>query len=70
LNLSDLTGGWLRDEGVATYGELCEADLVQLFHALKATHKQVSRLMYYALVGAVLNIHWNQIPEEERTREL
>lgn len=69
-NLSVLTGGWLRDEGICNYADLCEADLVALFHTLKANQRQVSRLMYYALVGAVLNIHWNQIPEEERTREL
>ena len=69
-NLGDLSGGWLRDEGITNFSELCEADLVQLYRALRAKHKQASRLMYYAMVGAVLNIHWNQIPEEERTRKI
>jgi hypothetical protein len=43
-NLGDLSGGWLRDEGITNYSELNKADLVQIYRALKAKHKQVSRL--------------------------
>ena len=67
-NLSDKTAGWLRDEGIETYGQLKKANLIDLWAGLKAQHKQVTRLMYYALVGATLNCSWKEIPDEQRAR--
>jgi hypothetical protein len=67
-NLSDLTAGWLRDAGVRTYGELAKRDLVDLWIELRFGHEQVTRLMYYALWGAVNDCHWNQMPDEEKAR--
>jgi hypothetical protein len=67
-NLSDLTGSWLRELGISNYSELCAADLLSVFLELKARHRQVTKLMYYALWGAVANAHWNQIPDSEKDR--
>lgn len=68
MNLSQVSAGWLREEGVCSYADLQAADLVALWLRLKAKHPQVTRLMYYALWGALRNTHWNQIPEEEKAR--
>ena len=64
-NLSDLTAGWLRELGVTTYAELEAADLCAVWQELKLRHKQVTKLMYYALWGAKHNCHWKLIPQEE-----
>lgn len=64
-NLSDLTAGWLEELGVHTYEQLQAQDLYLLWSELKARHRQVSKLMFYALWGAVHNCHWNKIPSEE-----
>lgn len=64
FNLSDLTGGRLRVLEITNYGELCRADLHAVWLELKTRHKQVSKLMFYALWGAVNNVHWKQIPPE------
>lgn len=66
-NLSDLTAGWLEEIGIRTYADLEAADLVAVYRDLRARHKQVTRLMYYALWGALHNVHWNKIPEEEKS---
>lgn len=64
-NLSDLTAEWLAEIGIHTYGDLCEANLYVVWRELKLRHRQVTKLMFYALWGAVANCHWNQIPEAE-----
>lgn len=64
-NLSDLTAGWLNELGVTNYGELQQQDLLKLWAELKLRHRQVSKLMYYALWEAVNNVHWNRIPPSE-----
>lgn len=67
-NLSNLTAGWLRELGIATHQQLTEADLFALWADLKRRHRQVSKLMFYALWGAVHNVHWKHVPEEEIAR--
>ena len=62
-NLSDKTGGWLRRIGISTYGQLEQADLFDVWVQLKLEHGQVSKLMYYAMWGAVHNAHWNTTPQ-------
>lgn len=65
-NLSDITAGWLKDEGINTYGDLQKHNLVELWWNLKQKNSQVTKLMYYALWGAVNNLHWNYIPDSEK----
>ena len=65
-NMSDLTAGWLNELGLFTYEDLCEADLVAVWLDLKARHKQVTRLMYFALWGAVNNCKWDRITDADK----
>lgn len=64
FNLSNLTGEWLRELEITNYGELCGADLHAVWFELKTRHNQVSKLMFYALWGAINNVHWKQTPPE------
>lgn len=65
-NLSDKTAAWLRSRGIETFADLRDADLVEVWCSLKAEHRQVTRLMYWAMWGAVHNCHWRDVPEEEK----
>lgn len=65
-NLSDTTASWLEAEGIHTHAQLAQADLVALWLALRAQHRQVTRLMYYALWGAVHDCHWRMVPDEAK----
>jgi DNA transformation protein and related proteins len=67
-NLSDLTASWLNNIGIYTYSDLSSRDILDVWHILKVEHHQVSKLMYYALWGAVNNCHWNKIPESEKAK--
>ncbi len=67
-NLSEITAGWLIDDGINTYGDLVKSDLIEVWLSLKKQHKQVTKLMYYALWGAVNDCHWNKIPQEEKDK--
>ncbi len=65
-NLSAITASWLDAEGILTFADLRETDILELWTKLHVRHRQVTRLMYYALWGAVNNCHWNEIPEQEK----
>ena len=67
-NLSEKTAGWLTEEGIETFADLCEADLIGVWISLKAKHRQVTRLMYYALWGARHDCHWRSITEADKAR--
>jgi DNA transformation protein len=67
-NLSATTGAWLREVGVRTHADLERADLLDVWRQLKLSHRQVTRLMYYALWGAREDQHWQRIPDSEKER--
>lgn len=64
-NLSEKTGGWLREIGISTHGELAQADLCQTWLELRLRNPACTKLMWYALYGAVHNIHWKEVPINE-----
>jgi DNA transformation protein len=65
-NLSALTAGWLRALGIRTRGDLERRDLIEVWLALRLEHPQVTRLMYYALWGAVNDLHWKFVPKDAK----
>jgi TfoX C-terminal domain len=67
-NISDISGAWLNEIGIFTYADLISRDILHLWADLKSTHKQVTKLMYYALWGATANTHWKNIPADQIKR--
>lgn len=64
-NLSGTTASWLIQLGISCYGDLRKQDLYWLWSELKLRHREVTKLMFYALWGAVNNCHWRGVPESE-----
>lgn len=65
-NLSDLTAECLRELGITSYAEFEAADLCAVWQELKPRHKQVTKLMYYALWGAKHNCHWQLLEPQAK----
>lgn len=67
-NMSETTAAWLEELGIPTYGALKGQDLHRVWLELKLRHRQVTKLMFYALWGAVHTCHWKQVPADEIER--
>jgi DNA transformation protein len=64
-NIGPKTISWLHEIGVHTQADLEDLGAVEVYKRLKAAfpHK-VSLNALYGLQGAILNIHWNDLPPD------
>ena len=60
-NLGAATVNILHAIGIHTESELREVGSVQAYTRIKARGIHVSKVMLYALEGALLGIHWNDL---------
>lgn len=64
-NLGPKTRGWLREVGVESRDDLVALGVVEVYRRLKERFPdRVSLNALWGLQGAVLNLHWNQLPPE------
>jgi hypothetical protein len=64
-NLGPKSRQWLSEIGIHTPEDLAGKDPVDVYLALKRRDpKAVNLLMLYALAGAMLNCHWNELPPD------
>ncbi|MEM1312177.1 MAG: TfoX/Sxy family DNA transformation protein [Patescibacteria group bacterium] len=64
-NISDSLADQLNNLKIFTYEDLTSKNLIDLWSDLKAKYRGISKLTYYALWGAVTNIHWKNVPPSE-----
>lgn len=55
---------WLASLELETLGDIERMGIPAIYHALKAQGRPVSANLLYALQGALLGIHWQDVPEE------
>ena len=67
-NIGPTTAEWLRAIGIQTRQDLEDLDSVNAFQTIRAHGFNTSLLLLYALEGALLDIHWNQLPVELKSR--
>lgn len=60
-NLGMASVNILRAIGINSYQDLHAAGAVETFLRIKARNIQVSKVMLYALQGALMNVHWNEL---------
>ncbi|MDP9379097.1 MAG: TfoX/Sxy family protein [Chloroflexota bacterium] len=68
-NIGRVTAGWLHDAGIRTAQDLEVVGPVEAWRRVKAVYpNQVTLVLLYALQGALLGIHWNDLPRDLKQR--
>lgn len=69
-NVGPKSAAWLRQVGIRTQSDLVAAGAVDAFIKVKRAGFRPSLNLLYALEGALLGCHWQQVPEARRTELL
>ena len=69
-NVGPKSAAWLRQVGVRTQGDLEALGAVAAFIKVKRAGFRPSLNLLYALEGALLGCHWQQVPEARRSELL
>ena len=69
-NVGPKSAAWLRQVGVRTQDDLVALGAVAAFVKVKRAGFRPSLNLLYALEGALLGCHWQQVPEERRAELL
>jgi len=67
-NLGMASVNILQAIGINTYEDLAEMGPVQAYCRIKARGIHVSKVMLYALQGALMDVHWNDLPPDLKAR--
>ncbi len=67
-NLGMASVNILRAIGINTYADLKRTGAVEAYKRIKARDINVSKVMLYALQGALLDIHWNDLSPDLKRR--
>ncbi|HEY7884366.1 MAG TPA: TfoX/Sxy family protein [Cellvibrionaceae bacterium] len=67
-NLGVASVNILRAIGIHTYDDLRQAGAVNAYKRIKARDINVSKVMLYALQGALMDVHWNDLPPDLKQR--
>jgi DNA transformation protein and related proteins len=70
LNVGPKSAAWLRQVGVRTQAELESLGSVATFMKVKRAGFRPSLNLLYALEGALLGCHWQQLPDARRSELL
>ena len=66
-NIGPKSMAWLRQTGVRTLEDLQAVGALAAFVRIKRAGFRPSLNLLYALEGAILGCHWQEIPDERRT---
>jgi DNA transformation protein len=63
LNIGPKSAMWLESVGIHTQGDLAEVGAVEAYLRVSETHPNVSLNLLWSLQGALMDIHWAQLPQ-------
>mgnify|MGYP001144595704 CR=1 FL=1 len=63
-NIGPRTAEWLREIGVQTRADLERLGAVEAYWLIQSLGYNTTAVLLYALQGALLNVHWNELPAE------
>ncbi len=63
-NLGAKSAAMLKEAGISTPNELDDLGAVEAFRMVRAVNPDATIVLLYALQGALLDIHWNALPED------
>ncbi len=67
-NLGMASVNILNAIGIHSYDELSKIGSVQAYCKIKARGIHVSKVMLYALQGALMDVHWNDLSSEMKAK--
>lgn len=67
-NLGMASVNILHAIGINTYADLQRVGAVEAYRRIKARDINVSKVMLYALQGALMNVHWNELSPDLKAR--
>ncbi|WP_407315019.1 TfoX/Sxy family protein [Pseudomonas sp. nanlin1] len=65
-NLGKTFVQWLHAVGIHTESDLRRLGAVDAYRAVKARGFRASKVLLYAIEGALADIHWNDVPDERK----
>ena len=65
-NLGNTSIHWLRTIGIHNHAELEEKGAVEAYLEIKKRGIRVSKVLLYALHGAMTNTHWNELDQQTK----
>lgn len=66
-NIGPKSAAWLRQVGLRTHEDLSELGSVESFMRVKRAGFKPTLNLLYAIEGALLDCHWQEIPGERRS---
>ena len=69
-NLGPKSAAWLNAVGIHTRKDLVRFGPVKAYYRVKQGGFKPSLNLLYALAGAIMDVHWNKLPRDERSRLL
>jgi DNA transformation protein and related proteins len=63
-NLGNTSVNWLRTVGIHSRDDLARLGPVATYNRIRERGIRVSRVLLYALQGALLDVHWNELDPE------
>lgn len=67
-NLGNTSVNWLRTVGIHTRDDLHRVGPVSAYNRIRDRGIRVSRVLLYALQGALLDLHWNELDPDLKRR--
>lgn len=65
-NLGKTSAQWLHAVGIHSAADLRRLGAVDAYRAVKMRGFRASRVLLYAIEGALLGIHWNELSAERK----
>lgn len=65
-NIGPKSAAWLRQVGLRTLDDLAAVGTVEAFMRVKRAGFKPGLNLLYAIEGALLDCHWQEVPEERR----
>ena len=67
-NIGETSAAWLESVGITTAEDLHELGVVEAYRRVKTAYpEQVTLNTLYALQGALMDLHWKELPPEMKT---
>ncbi|WP_040259379.1 TfoX/Sxy family protein [Pseudomonas massiliensis] len=65
-NLGKTSAQWLHAVGIHSVADLRRLGAVDAYRAVKNRGFRASKVLLYAIEGALLGVHWNDVPLERK----